>query len=371
MKISVNKRDMTEILSRIQGITGRKSGLAITENVLIKADDATITIVATDLETGFKGIYPASVESPGALALNSRKLYEIARDFPTEEIILQEVENRWIQIGNHNTLYRMVGMNTDDFPEIPRLEEAAYFHMDSLEFSRMIDQTVFIYPPPDNRRPHTNGVLFEKSLEKERALRMVSTDGSRLSCADCFMKTDFDFPSETAILVPKTGLHEVRKMLSEQESVQIGFMRNHFILKKEKETVLIRLLEGSFPKYQEILEKGGSREILINRQFLLMMLKRMSILSSDAYKGVIFSLERGKFTIQTTNPDIGESKEDMDVPYDGPPVQAVFNPRFFIDSLGVMEEEEIVLRIKSADKPFFIEGNKEKRFICAIMPMRI
>ncbi len=371
MKIIVNKREITEILSRIQGITGRRSGLAITENVLIKADDAGITLVATDLETGFRGTYPATVESAGIMTLNSRKFYEIAREFPTEEITIQEVENRWIQIGNLKTIYRMVGTNPEDFPEIPRLEEGSYFDIDSQEFNRMIDQTIFISAPSDNKRAHTNGVLFEKISEPKRIVRMVSTDGSRLCCVDCEITTEFEVPSGVSILVPKSGLNEVRKILNDQETVQVGFMRNHFILKKAKETVLIRLLEGSFPKYQEILEKSSGRQIFINRQIFLMMLKRMSILSSDAYKGVIFNFTNGRLTIQTTNPDIGESKEDMDINYDGPPIEAVFNPRFFTEILSVIDDEDIVLILISAEKPCYIEGNKDKRFISAIMPMRI
>ncbi len=371
MKITVNKGDITEILSRLQGITGRRSGLAITENVLIQAEEDHITVTATDLETGFKGTYPARVESPGIMALNSRKLFEISRDFPTEDLTFHEVENRWIQIGNHKTLYRMVGMNPEDFPEIPKMEEEIYFQIQSQEFNRMIDQSVFISAPADDKRAHTNGVLLEKISGKKRLFRMVSTDGSRLSCVDCEMKEDFEMPSEGSVLVPKKGLAEVRKILTGEEAVQIGFMRNHFILKKEKETVLIRLLEGSFPKYQDILEKSGSRDIFMKRQLFLMMLKRMTILSSDSYKGVIFSFEDGGLTITTTNPDLGESKEDMDIAYTGPSIEAVFNPRFFIDIVSAIDDEDIVLSVINAEKPCYLEGHRDKRFVSAIMPMRL
>jgi len=371
MKITVNKRDITEILSRLQGITGRKSGLAITENVLIQTNDSGITLTATDLETGFKGIYPAEVESPGVMALNSRKLFEIARDFPTETLTLVEEENRWIQIGNHKTVYRMVGMNPEDFPDIPPLEEARFFDLDPNELNRMISQTVFISAPADDKRAHVNGILFEKVSEPGWQFRMVSTDGSRLSCVDCAMHSDFEFPEDVSILVPKKGLHEVQKLLDSEKSVHIGFMRNHFILKKENETAVIRLLEGSFPKYQDILGKEGCRDIFIQRQLFLMMLKRMSILSSDSYKGVIFTFDEGRLTIITTNPEIGESKEDMDIVYHGPSVEAVFNPRFFMEILGVLEDEEIVLSIINDERPCYIGGKQDKRFMGAIMPMRI
>ena len=109
MKFSIKKADIIEVLSKVQGVTGRRSSLAITETVLIRAKNDGITITATDLETGFEGVYPAIVEKEGIIALNSRKFYEIIRDFPTEEIIITEVENRWIEIGHPKVLYHIVG----------------------------------------------------------------------------------------------------------------------------------------------------------------------------------------------------------------------------------------------------------------------
>ena len=105
MKFTVQKKDVTDVLSRIQGLTGRKSNLAITSNILIKALGSHITIAATDLETGFEGEYPATVESEGEIAISARKFYEIIRDFPVDKVNIHEIENRWILIGNQNIEY--------------------------------------------------------------------------------------------------------------------------------------------------------------------------------------------------------------------------------------------------------------------------
>jgi DNA polymerase-3 subunit beta len=371
MKFTVKKGDMVEVLSRLQGITGRRSGLAITENVLIQVHDQNITIMATDLETGFRGIYPGTIESEGKAALNSRKLYEIIKDFPTDKIDFKEIENRWIEIGNQKVQYRIVGMNPDDFPEIPQMEDVEYFEIVSPELIRMIDKTVIIMSPSDDKRSHINGVFFEKISQQKKILRMVSTDGSRLSTVDCEIEKDFSFPSNVNILVPKKGLIELKKFLPNEGSIQVGFIHNHFIVKKKTENILMRLLEGSFPKYAEVINKTGCQEVIINRQKFLMMLKRMSILSSDSYKGVIFNINAGKFTITTTNPDIGESKEEMEIVYDGPKFEAAFNPKFFSELLSVIEDEEILLCIINDEKPCFVEGKTDKRFISVIMPMRL
>jgi DNA polymerase-3 subunit beta len=122
MKVIIKKGDLLPVLSKVQGLTGRRTNLAITTNILMKTDKNTVSISATDLETGFEGFYSAKVEKEGMIAINARKFYEIVRDFPSEDILLTEVENHWIEIGNKNVEYHIVGLNPDDFPEIPKLE---------------------------------------------------------------------------------------------------------------------------------------------------------------------------------------------------------------------------------------------------------
>ena len=139
MKITINKNDIINVLSNIQGITGRKSNLAITETVLIETTSLGIKLVATDLETGFIGLYPASVDDEGLITINARKFYEIVKDFPGNEIIINEVENYWIKINNKNINYQIVGMNPDDFPEVPILEDIDFFEIKSSILKKMIE----------------------------------------------------------------------------------------------------------------------------------------------------------------------------------------------------------------------------------------
>ena len=129
------------------------------------------------------------------------------------------------------------------------------------------------------------------------------------------MDTDFDkdadLPPGGGVMIPKKGLVEVAKFLDDEGSVKIGFKENNFIVQKDSETLIILLLEGDFPEYEDIIVKKGGHSVVFERQLFLMMLKRMSILSSEDYKGVIFNFEKNQLVITSTNPDIGESKEDM------------------------------------------------------------
>ena len=372
MKITVKKGDLLPVLAKIQGLTGRKTNLAITTNLLIKTDKSGISISATDLETGFKGFYPAAVASDGVIAINARKFYEIVRDFPSEDIDLNEVENHWIEIGNEHVEYHIVGMNPDDFPEIPKIEAVEFFDLDSQVLARMIERAVIVSGASDDKRAHIIGVFAERISEADsKIFRLVSTDGSRLSKVDYNFDKDAALAAGSGVMIPKKGLIEVNKFLDSEGSVQAGFKDNNLIIKKNGETLIIRLLEGTFPEYADIISKSDGHDIYLDRQLFLMMLKRMSILSSDDYKGVIFNFSDDKLVITSTNPDIGESKEDMAIEFSGDPITVMFNPRFFIDTLGVVDDEKILISIVNEEKPCLIQGEKDQTYLSVIMPMRI
>ncbi|UCE54909.1 MAG: DNA polymerase III subunit beta [Desulfobacterales bacterium] len=372
MKLTTKKSDLLPVLAKIQGLTGRKTNLVITTNLLIKTTDSGISISGTDLETGFEGLYPANVEAQGSIAINARKFYEIVRDFPSEDIDLKEIENHWIEIGNEHVEYHIVGMNPDDFPEIPKIEAVEFFEIDSIALAKMIEKTVIVSGASDDKRAHIIGVYAERIIEeKRRIFRLVSTDGSRLSKVDYFYDKDYNLPSGTGVIIPKKGLVEVNKFLESEGPAQVGFKENNLIIKKNRETLIIRLLEGAFPAYDDIIEKSGGNDIFLDRQLFLMMLKRMSILSSEDYKGVIFNFSKDKLVINSTNPDIGESKEDMIIEFSGEPITVMFNPKFFIDTLSVMSDDNVIINIVNEEKPCLIAGEKDKTYLSVIMPMRI
>ena len=186
MKFTVNKADVVDILSKVQGITGKKTNLAITTNVLIQTTENGISISATDLETGFEGYYPAEVESEGTVAINARKFFEIVQNFPNDEIVFNEIENQWIKIGRKSVEYHIVGMDHESFPEIPKIHEVDFCEIDSGIFKRMIEKMVVIGSPGDEKRAHIMGVSVEKHVADDGShfLRLASTDGKRLSKVD-------------------------------------------------------------------------------------------------------------------------------------------------------------------------------------------
>lgn len=372
MKFIINKSQIVSVLSKVQGLAGRRSNLSITENILLRSATDGVHLIVTDLETGFEGFYPASIEKEGSVAVSAKKLYEILREFPTEDILLNEVENRWIEIGNEKVQYHIVGMNPDDFPETPQILDVNFFSIEASTLSKMIERTVVVSATGDEKRAHINGVFVERtSDEKGNRLRFVSTDGSRLNMAEHLYASADEIIAGEAVLVPKKGLNEVSKFLDIEGLVQIGIKESNLIVKKETETIIIRLLEGEFPKYEDILKKGEDHFIQLNSVKFGKMLKRMSILATDSYKGAVFTFDDNKLVVTATNPDYGESKEEMEIDYSGNAIEAAFNPKFFLDALSVVNDDSIILNLVDSSHPCIVEGDTEKSFVSVIMPMKI
>lgn len=371
MKFSIERKLISETLSMVQGLTNRKTTLAITSDVLIKAEGSYITITANDLETVFQGRYEAEVESDGIISINAKKFYEIVREYPDAVVPVNEVENRWIEIGSGNIQYHIVSSDYENFPEYPVIEDIPFVEIESGMLKKMAEISASISFSQEEKRPYVLGSLLEKTEADDKfVLRMVSTDSKRLYTFDtpCSENLQID---EHGIIIPKKGLSELGKFLSNVGKVSIGIKNNHFIVTKDNESIMIKLLEGDYPDYRRVLNIGGFIAIDMNRAMFLMMMKRVSILVSDDYKSVILSFTDNKLTATVTNPEIGESKEEIGIGYVGDSVESAFNPKYFIDALNSFKGDSVVLNIKDKRNPCIIRSNDDMNFVCAIMAMSV
>jgi len=373
MKFKVKKKDIVDVLGKIQGITGRKSNLSITENVLIQSSGSEIKIKATDLETGFEGFYPANIENNGIIALNSRKIFEIVKNFPSDDISIYEDENRRVKIGGKNVDYNIPGRDYENFPDIPIIEDIDFFSIDSFDLKKMIEQTIMINAGVDEKRAHILGVLFECiKFNDDIKIQMVSTDGKRLSKADYkYNKNNIGLKPGKNVLIPKKGLSEIVKFLESEDVVQIGVKDNNFIVNKDKETMILNLLEGNFPEFKKILKFDKENVLKFDKNSLKMLVKRMSILTSGDYKGVFFEFGNNNLVVTTANPDLGESREVMDIEYKKEPFRVAFNPQFFLETINFIESDNVLMNIKDEENPCLIKGENEDSFLSVIMPMKI
>jgi len=371
MKFSCDQKNISEVLSKIQGITGKKTSLAITSDVLLKVQGSILYITANDLETVFMGEYEVTAESEGIISINSHKFYEITRDYPDPQIPVNEIEDRWVEIGKDNILYHLFTSNCENFPKTPIIEDISFIEVKSQVFKKMVASASVIGFKSEEKRIYVKGALFEKIDEENgKKIRIVSTDSKRLNSFETEFNGDFT-SLENNVLIPKKGISEISKFIDSEEIIKIGIKDNHFIVKKEKETLMIKLLDGDFPKYEPILNTESANSFEIDKNQLLMIMKRMSILSSDDYKTVLFDLKHDTLIFTITNPEIGESKEEISVNYSGDEFESAFNPKYLIDALNLIDDEIVVLYVKDSKSPCIIKGIDNDSFVCAIMAIYI
>jgi len=375
MEFNIEKRDILAGITNVQGITSRRTNLPVTSNVMIEARESEIRISATDLEVGYIGYYPAKIDREGATLISSRKLFEILREFPSKDIHFIKDEKNWViieDIDDKAIEYRIAGTPIEEFPEIPDIDNVTLFEIDTSILREMIEKTIYIVLS-DDIRSHLTGIYLEK-IEKDgnTFLRMVSTDGNRLSLIDQILDdNNKTFIIDEGIIIPKRGLSEVVKVLKEEVKSKIGIKGNNFIVNVENETFIIRLIEAEFPKYERVISMSNKKELRIDRDTFKGMLKRMSILSSDKYRGVKFNIDKDQLEAVTVNPEIGESKESIRIDYKDEPFKIGFNPRFIIDTLNVMKSNEVIMRFKDESDPCLFLGEDDPNFVSVIMPMRL
>lgn len=372
MKFSFNKKDILDILSKVQGITGRKTNLSITSDILIKAVGSQISITANDLETVFTGTYEGQVETEGVLSINSQKFFEIIREYPDNEIIVNEVENRWVEIGTGDSLYHIVSSDYKNFPETPLIENVDFIEISAVDLKRMVAVSSVIGFTGDEQRIYVLGSLMEKivSGDQER-LRIVSTDSRRLNCYDAPFKGELNLPEES-IIIPKKGLGELNKFIdSNLDAIQVGVKDNHFIFQRANESVMIKLLDGEYPDYKPVINYDGMIPMEVDRSMFFTLMRRVSILTSDDYKSVILNFKENELTVTITNPEIGESKERLMIGFSGEEIKSAFNPQYFRDALKLFEESIVVINVKDSKSPCIIKSLDDDKLVCVIMAMHI
>lgn len=372
MKFSFNKKEIVDVLSKIQGLTGRKTNLTITSDILISAMGTNITITANDLETVFLGTYAAEIEEEGILSINSKKFFEIIREYPENKICVNEIENRWVEIGKGDSIYHIVSSDYENFPETPVIENIEFIEISSKDLKKMVEVSSIVNFSGEEKRIYVLGSLIEKiATDDQDMLRIVSTDSRRLNCYDAAFTGNLQLPGES-IIIPKKGLSELNKFIDAgKNDIKVGIKDNHFIFQNKNESIMIKLLEGEYPDYKPVINTEDMTPIEMDRRMFSTLMKRVSILTSDDYKIVLLNFNQNELVVTITNPEIGESKERLMIAYSSEEIKTAFNPKYFMDALGLFEGDSVVIHIKDSKSPCIIRGLDDNKLVCVIMAMHI
>ncbi len=373
MQFTIKKSVFVEAIAKVQGISSRKTPFVITQQVKITAQKDSISIEATDLEVAFRGSYPADVKDFGVITIPAKKLYEIIKEFPSETIACKVMKNGWVEIADSKVQYQMVGMDPADFPSLPEIEDISHIVVEGKTLLDVIEKVNLSGGlTSEEKRPHLIGLLLEY-LKDEGLIRFVSTDGNRLAKVDCPLKETNDnfLGSESKVILHKKILPEIMRIVESGQDVKIGLSDRYFVVGLQRETLICVMVEGDYPDYKLVIPDDMETFFEVEKSMFHSVLRRILIFCTENYRAVRFKLEKDRLTLYIVNPEIGESKEEVMLAFNGEPFEALFNPRFFIEAISPMNSETVRVRIESEKKGCIVEGDEDPSYLSVIMPMRM
>ena len=371
MEIKIEKEELYRSVSRVQSIIEKRSNMPILSMILLTAIDSDLFISATDLEISFQQKIPAEVTKTGSVAISGRKLFEILKESKSSTIYIKEKENNWVFISDEKARYNLSCLPSEEFPVFVEPEDVQTIEMEGDVLREMINKTIYAVTL-EEAGFKLSGVFAEKlAQEGKTLLRMVSTDGHRLSMIDREIGNLEEIKIEGGVMIPKKGMSELNKLASEGGGIQIGFKQNNCIAKREDSLIVIRLLESKFPDYNSVIPQKAKHDVKIKKELLLDGMKKMIIVSSDSYRGVKISLENNNMELVSVNPELGDAQENLEIEYKDERLEAGFNARYFIDALQSMASDIVTLGFTDNSSPCIITGEEDRGFLGLIMPMRL
>ena len=369
MKIVCDKDTILKAINSVVKGVASKTTMPILEGILIQTNDNEIKLTTYDLEIGIEYIMEAEVKEQGCTVVNAIMFSEIIRKLPDTEIYISVNDKNLLEIECEGSLYKLATMNPEEFPELPKIEVENSIEVEQSVLKNMIRKTIFAVSSEESR-PIFTGCLFEIENNK---LTLVSVDGFRLALRSIYLnKQSNDFKA----VIPGKTLNEVNKIISDSfDSIKIGVARNQALFEMDNCKVVTRILDGEFLNYKNVIPTNWETRIKVNKSNIQNSFERISLISASTVEKekkypVKVQVDIGKVIISCTN-QTGDAKEELYVATEGKNLEAGFNPKYFLDSLKAIEDEEVYVEFGSSISPCLIKSIENNDYTYMILPIRL
>lgn len=363
MRLICSKSDLLHGVNIVSKAVPTRTTMAILECILIDASTDEIKLIANDMELGIETIIEGTIEENGIIALDAKIFSEIVRKLPDNDVLIETDESFKTIITCEKAKFNIVGKSGEDFSYIPYIERKEPITMSQFTLKEVIRQTIFSISDNDNNKLMT-GELFEID---DNQLKVVSLDGHRISIRNIELKDHYEYKK---VVVPGKTLQEISKIIpgTSEETVDIFLAEKHIVFEFERTTVVSRLIEGEYFRIEQMLSSDYETKIKINKRELLSCIDRATLLVKEGdKKPIIMNVTDGNMELKIQS-FIGSMNEDIDIDKEGKDILIGFNPKFFIDALRVIDEEEVTLYMVNPKAPCFIKDDNGS-FIYLILPV--
>jgi DNA polymerase-3 subunit beta len=368
MNLTIAKDQIIAGLQAVQNVVSTRTTLPILSNVLLRAADGKVEFTATDLDVTVACSVEAKVTKSGATTVPVKKLFGIVRELNGGEIEIETDEKNVTSIRSGSSYFKIHGLAAEEFPPLPKFKDDKKVGLQQETVRAMLKKTSFAVST-DESRYVLNGIFV--SL-KDGKMTLVATDGRRLALVD--EEVEISEKSTGEFIVPAKAINELNRLLQDKGEVELKFGENQasFALKDDKGfsvLLITKLIEGNYPNYRQVIPGEAKERIPINREELLQALRRAEIMTSEKANSVKMTFGKNQLAITANSPEVGEARETLAVNYKGKEMAIAFNPRYLIDPLAALSEDEVFIELIDELSPGVLKINGP--FLYVVMPMRL
>ncbi|MCI8442086.1 MAG: DNA polymerase III subunit beta [Provencibacterium sp.] len=364
MKLVCNREKLCEAVANVSRAVASKSTILALEGILLKARDNVLTLTGYDLEIGITTTIEAEITEPGEIILTARLFSDMIRHMPYETISIESDQKLLTQIVSGAAQYTILGLDPQEFPELPSIGESALLSISGETLKSMIDQTLFAVAVSDAKPVH-KGSLFDL---RDGMLTVVSVDGYRLA----LRREVLNIGEETSFVVPGKTLSEVSKLIgAAEEPIELSVSSKYIIFRIGGYQVLSRLLEGEFLDYRAAIPKQHTTEVTVSTRKFIDSIERISLLISDKLRSPLkihFTDSKIRSSCSTA---IGKANDEMDCQMTGSDVEMGFNSKYLLDALRACGTDEALLQLGGPLAPMKVVSKESEAFLFLVLPVRL
>jgi DNA polymerase-3 subunit beta len=368
MNLTISKEQIINGLQAVQNVVSTRTTLPILSNVLLRAEGDRLEFTATDLDVTISCGVEASVKKAGNTTVPVKKLFGIVRELNNPEIEIEVDDKNACSIRSGSSFYKINGLSADEFPPLPKFKDDKKVVLPQEKVKGMMKKTSFAIST-DESRYVLNGIFI--SL-KEHKMTMVATDGRRLALVD--EEVDVTEKSQGEFIVPAKAVNELNRLLTDKGEVEVRYSDNQaaFTLKDDKGfsiLIITKLIEGNYPNYRQVIPAETKERIALGREEFLHALRRAEIMTSEKSNSVKMAFTKNNLAITANSPEVGEARESLAINYKGKEMAIAFNPKYVIDPLNALTDDEVFLELIDELSPGVLKINGP--FLYVVMPMRL
>ena len=364
MKFSADRESLLAALTSVIGVVERRQTMPILANLLLSANQGTLSITATDLEVELVARATIKSAADGQITIPGRKLLDICRTLPADANLTFSQDGDRVTIKAGKSRFLLATLPAADFPVIEELAQQQTLKLAQADLRRLLDKTHFSMAQQDVRY-YLNGMLLETD---GKMLRTVATDGHRLALCE------MDLPGKAQgqqVIIPRKGVLELQRLLGTEGDVAITIGSNHVRAQIGDVRLTSKLIDGRFPEYSRVIPSAPPKAVVADREVLRAALQRTSILANEKYRGIRLALKKNSLTLQAHNPEQEEAEEQVEVNYKGDELEVGFNVSYLLDALAAVDGNEVEIGVTDGNSSCLVRapGATSARYV--VMPMRL